>query len=184
VPYCTLEEVKTAIVWAVGETDHDAFIAELIIDVADAIDQKLGRVLASTAYTEYLDGGRAVLPITFWPLITVTTIHGDDSHEFGSDTLIDSGDYFISDAGAGLIRHKSGAWTSGSDNLRVIYQGGYAATPGVIRRLAIQKTVREIKMRSNVDEVTSSHSDGSVTRRNLSEWDEHEENVLRPFMLV
>ena len=182
--YCSRAEVKRSMKWIATETEHDVFIDELLADVASAIDQRVGRGLAEDTYTEYLSGGRDVIPVTFWPIISVTSIHGDESHEFGSDTLIAAADYFVSDADAGLIRHKSGPFTEGSQNLKVVYQGGFEATPPIIRRLAVEKAVRHIKTRSNVDEVTLSHGDGSVTRRNLSEWDEHEDHILRPFMLV
>ena len=93
--YCSLDEVKRAMEWSVTETTHDGLINEIVDDVTAQIDSIVPHdSLRQTTYTEYHDGGVPYVTLERRPLLSVTTVHDDPSHEFDAGVLVDAADYF------------------------------------------------------------------------------------------
>lgn len=180
--YCSLAEVKLAMKQGASETQYDDLISELIEDVAGRINAKLPHDdLRQNKYTEYHKGGGPLIVLDRRPLISVTSVHDDTSHEFGSDVLVAATDYLTLEPRRATIRKKSGTFQRGDDNLKVIYDAGFESTPADIRRLAVELVVSAHARRANPDMKSSGHAEGDWERRDMDEEERKLNRVLAPY---
>ena len=164
------------------ETQYDDLLAELIDDVAGRINSRLPHVdLRQNQYTEYHRGGTAVIVLDRRPLISVTSVHDDTAHEFGSDVLVASTDYFTGDPGRAIIRKKSGTFQRGDSNLKVIYDAGFEFIPPDVRRLAVELVVAAHARRANPDMQSAGHGEGDWERRDMDEEERKLNRILAPY---
>ncbi len=181
--YCSREEVKRSLEWAASETQHDEIVDEIVEDVTARIDSLLPHdSLLQTQYTEYHDGGGMSIILVRRPLISITSVHDDTNHEFGSDVLVAATEYFAERSELGIIRKKSGRFQSGCATLKVIYDAGYETLPTFVRRLAVEVCVSTLKRRHDPDLKTWGHREGTITRRDLDEEERKLKRVLAPLL--
>jgi len=168
---------------AASETQYDDLLTELIDDVAGRINAKLPHVdLRQTTYTEYHPGGAAYIVLKRRPLISVTSIHDDTSHEFGSDVLVAATDYFTEPVELSIVRKKSGTFQIGPNNLKVIYEAGFESIPPDVRRMAVERVVAAHARRKNPDMKTQGHREGTWERRDMEEDERAMDRVLSPYV--
>ena len=138
----TLALIKTRLFSGTSDvdpgSDYDTLIGELINDVSDHIGQRCDRVFGEATHTEYPDGsGTDTLLLSQGPLVSVTSVntveYGDDGVGARTETLtaVDEADRLEvglrAENAIGLagIRLRSGIFTKGRRNYKVIYVGGF-----------------------------------------------------------
>jgi len=117
---------------------HNVLLETLVIEVSDAIEFYLGRILASTTHTHYFDGtGAPTLILRQGPLVSVTSVQSVEYVDGGagarSETLttidpftyVEEGQRSEGFVGVAALRLLSGAWTPGSRNYKVVYVAGW-----------------------------------------------------------
>lgn len=167
---------------AADETQYDELLGELIDDVADRINSKLIHDdLRRNTYTEYHPGGTASIVLKRRFLLSVATVHDDTAHEFGSDTLVASTDYFTDESGAATIRKKSGKFQVGARNLKVIYDAGFESIPPAVRRKAVELVVSAHARRANPDMKSQGHGEGDWERIAIEDEDQRLERFLATY---
>jgi len=151
-----------------GNLYTDTAIVAKELTIRAKFERIIGVALAPTAHTEYYDGdGSAALyllhhnpyasstpsPVT---LTSVTVIATDDTETaFTADELSDVVKYPHK-----LVR-RSGTFTSGSRNLKVVYSTGYTAAPADIKAAALLACVQEM-VPSLVPSSVIDGSDGTI----------------------
>ena len=97
------------------------------------------KTLEDSTYTLYIDGpdpdDPRVLNLGIYPVVSVTSIHADAVRDYGSDTLVDSGDYTLFGA-EGLVEltsTASSAWASGPRANKAVIVAGWATVPALIK---------------------------------------------------
>lgn len=117
----------------------DAFIADYVGMPLPATGHP--KTMESASYTLYREGlgGRFLwLPVT--PVTAVTSIHDDTGLTYGSDSLVDSGDYTLHGTeGLVLLTEASthGSWSVRVPRaIKVSFTAGFAATPAPLKRAA------------------------------------------------
>jgi hypothetical protein len=114
------------------DTDNDDVIEDMINACGTMFDNEVNRKLEAQTYTIYMDGtGTQSIFVPSYPIISITSVNIDSDRVFGSDTLVNSGDYvFYPDTGEICffkadypVRHTS--FSRGRQNVKVVYVGGY-----------------------------------------------------------
>jgi hypothetical protein len=81
----------------------------------------------STVSNELHDGrGVEWLTTDKFPIISITSIYDDPNRDYGSDTLIDSDDYEIYHADAGIVRYLEGTFSNSKSNVQISYVAGFS----------------------------------------------------------
>ena len=128
----SVADIKTLLEIAAGDTDDDALLST-ILDANDAYVKKYcRRSFESSTFTEYHDGcGVETLRVNEWPIISITSIHDDTAHEWGSDTEIASTDilsYSQKNKDAGIVELDGVNFANGRQNVKIVYVGGFSTT--------------------------------------------------------
>jgi len=138
--FTTLSNVKEF--FRVTGTGMDTLIAKLILRITAEIQNYCERKLFSAVYTQYYSGdGYQTLLVDEYPITAITSIHDDDDHVYGADTLIDSGDYIFNagskSANCGLIKMDGSYFSRGTENIKIVYTAGYTTIPGDVEEACI-----------------------------------------------
>jgi len=154
----TAAEARTMIPeLSTSSTDEDTLIDTLIARVGALLAAWCGYppasaggtpTLESASYTEYLDGpGGRELRLPIYPVTAVASIYDDTAWTWGSDALVASTDYAISDGRVGLVLLKEtsthGSWSAARRSLKVAFTAGYATVPADIKA-ACAHAVRQV----------------------------------------
>ena len=123
-------------------TGEDTALDSLIARFGALAAQYLGYQPASvggnptvedTTYTLYLDGdGSKYLQLPITPVVSVTSLHVDIDRKYGSDRLVDSGDYeLFGDEGLVLLKVDStqGEWDRGKRTVKAVVVAGFTTIP-------------------------------------------------------
>ena len=128
----TVESVNATLGYTTGDdAARDALIERYIALASDTIEQMCGRKFyRATDYAERVPAGQSIYIQIYdhYPLVSISSITYDDD----TATTIDSSDYEISEADAGMIRNINGGWR----NTQVYTFSGptrYLATPEALR---------------------------------------------------
>jgi len=123
----TLDAVKEYL--RISSSNDDTLLNNLIARAEDEADMYCHRVFAAATYTEYYDGnGLSKMNLKHYPVNSITSIHDDLDREYGADDLIDSDDY-VFEADSGIVKLDGLTFTGGIQNIKVIYNAGYATLP-------------------------------------------------------
>lgn len=151
----TAAEARLAIPELTG-TGEDAALNTLITRADRALAAWCGypassaggsRSLEQTTYTHY-SGIDFVVQSSRWfilpvrPVISITSIHDDDSGEwtYGTDELVASSDYVVDGASGrvDLVPEAShGGWGKGHRQLKVVYSAGYTTAPDDLKHAVV-----------------------------------------------
>lgn len=152
----------------IAGTEHDAELARLI-PMADAlIARYCGRTFEAASVTEY-HSTRAAIPrlaLARPPVTAITSIHDDPDRQYGSGTLLTPGtDYVLEDPEAGIVAFDQYTVLGGINNLKVVYDGGYATIPADLEQAAIEIVwlTRDLGDQALLGILSKSIADGSVT---------------------
>lgn len=139
----TLAHVKEVLKIPTAVTTDDDLIQNLITRISDDIEKTCGRSFHSATFTEYYngDGGNRLL-LNNYPISSITSLYDDTDRNYGSDTLIDSGDY-ISDDAAGMVILDGGLFAEGLKNIKITYVAGYSTIPSDLERACIDYVIAD-----------------------------------------
>ena len=156
---CTAAEVK-ALLTSIEGTTHDTLL-DTLASYADAVLARWcgyppatagsAPTLEQATHTLYsapvgdprgwgvrVDGD--TLHLRIWPMGTVTSIHDDPDRVYGSDYLVDSGDYETDDE-RGLVILKvtrtHGGWSKSARAIKVVAAFGYSSVPSDMKMAAV-----------------------------------------------
>jgi len=143
--YISAAEYKAAM--DVSDSGKDTQIGVMIPLVQSAIEQHCSRKFedGATSRTEYFDGDGIIDTIwpTYYPIVSVTSLHDDTDRGYGSGYLVDTDDYLFYDSRVeldGIVFNK------GKKNIKLVYVAGYVCSgdgenrPGWLK-LAMYKAV-------------------------------------------
>lgn len=93
------------------------------------------RVLGAADVTRYYDGnGRDLLDLREYPVNSVTSVHVDQDMDFEAEDAVT--DYkVLTDLG---MLYRSGGWTAGTQNIKVVANVGYSTVPEDLEESVIQ----------------------------------------------
>lgn len=166
----TAQRVKAILADGVGAKE-DALLAQLITATSALAESYMRRTALTGTYTEYFDTYRyqRVVQCKAYPITSVTSIYHDSAREYGSATLVDSGDYAIH-LEDGRISFDF-TLDEGPRSVKVTYVGGMAATvdafvtayPDIAHAVEMQ-VVHEFRRRKDaMDGTAASLGIGSFT---------------------
>jgi len=138
-----LDFVKRRLFDDVTVTKWDDLLDGLTEAISRMIEDECDREFGEDTYTEYYDGnGRTRLYLRQGPLVSVTSVQ---KVEYSTDsdtgvlvetlTTVDAGDYLLGGQRseghelAGWLDIRSGTWTEGTRNYRIIYDAGFDDDP-------------------------------------------------------
>ena len=126
----------------------DALITSLIKRISSQIENHLERVIADTLYTEFHDGrlnNRGQVILEQYPIISITSVFDDIDRVYGAGTEILAANRVVEVATAIIKRTDDIDFDEGIHNIRVIYRAGFAAVPGDVEQVAIDKVSRKLQ---------------------------------------
>ena len=140
----TRQEAETFLDLPSGEGGK--LLDRIIGDVSAMLAAETGREDwgASSERTEYRDGGESFVTVDYWPITSVASIYEDGDHDWGSNTLVDSGDYHAGEQG--IIWLETGSFVDGAEAVKITYTGGYAsasAVPEAVKAAALRQVEHE-----------------------------------------
>jgi len=65
----------------------------------------------------------------YTPILSVSSLYSDSTHDFDDATLVDADDYYIENADAGIVRLKHGEFPSALYSVKISYSTGYSLIP-------------------------------------------------------
>lgn len=140
-----MSAVKEQMGLSVTVTTYDALLTNLVTRVSMAIARFCNRVAPDGTsaleapgidVTEYYDGdGTRHLHLIRYPGISVTSVTSDHARVFGAGTLVAATDYYLDKRQGRIVLLPQaatafatvGVFSKGAGNVKVVYQGGYAA---------------------------------------------------------
>ena len=162
---CNRKQVKDSLKIVQADSLLDNMIHEWIGRISTAFENYCGRKFIAQAYTEYHDGGvRSIFPHQN-PINSITSIHGDSSWVWGSDTLLDSSNYRIV---YGKYIIYDGVFAYGQQSIKLVYNAGYTTIPADLTQACGEEVGRKQKHIKSYDEVSKTMGDGTVNYAELN----------------
>lgn len=122
-------------------------------------------------YTRYLtpdDYDDLILDVV--PVVSITTIHDDETREYAAATLVDSSNYTLLDGDVGLVCTTANgvhSWTVGSKRaVKAVFVAGYATIPDDMKLAArmMVRTAYDLRKRAGVTDETAAGGTSSTYR--------------------
>lgn len=168
----TLEKVKAALELATAETKFDTVLTDMIADVSEeAMSYMELRFDEITDYTEYFDGGGAILHLKY-ANVSSLELWADTDNFFESTDLIPTTEYEIYSK-RGLLKLKDKArFAAGLNSVKVKYDGGYkvADLPADLRRAILRQITYAFRRRNDPGLSSVTFPDGSVSKYDMGQW--------------
>lgn len=159
-------------VLSITHNTEDVLLHDLIDGVSVQLENYCNRKFEKVERTEYplTAPGNALFRVKAFPIISVTSIHDDPDHAFGSDTLVDTSDYVFYEE-LGLIERVSGNFNTGKKSVKIVYTAGYEAPkniPADLKQACILQAgfIYQRRMELGLKSV-SLEGGGSVTHQKL-----------------
>lgn len=138
----TLSDVKTHL--GITTSADDALLALLQGSADDFVEQYCGRSFAGGSFTEDHPGGARMAFLRNYPVTAVTSVKVDPNRAFGSETTLDTADYFVH-ADRGVVEALDGpfvpsrpGWRVASDDfpgvVRIAYTTATGQVPAAVTR--------------------------------------------------
>ena len=160
----TLDEVKQFYGIVGTEPDTDDLLESIIGWVSSLFDTHCNRTFDEANYTEYFNGGVDRIPVTNYPITTVSGVWDDRDWAWASSTAV-SGTYYRIANNKREVLFRDVGLGAYEDNVKITYVAGYttANLPGDLRLVCIEEVVRRYKRRQEVDVAGRTMDDGSST---------------------
>ncbi len=184
---CTNQKVKDYL--GLTETDFDVVIDDLIDRCTDWIETICARRFkdAASDITEYHDGGlpnrpRTKLFLKRYPINAVTSI-AYRSGDYNNPTwnIYNAASDFIRVNNSGIIQFVF-PFPAGTQNIRVIYQGGYTTIPNDLEHLCIKLVAKEFQKRKSQGVDTESIGGASISW--TQDFDPEVKRILNSYRAV
>lgn len=131
----SIEDLKVFLGEGFPLENQDGVLEIILKGVLALWDKLTGRTWSYGTFTEYynIEVGSTKVVLLNKPVASITSIHNDPDWDYGTDDLIDSGDY-VFNGNSGIVYFNS-ELEEGDRALKVIYLGGYteATLPNDIR---------------------------------------------------
>jgi uncharacterized phiE125 gp8 family phage protein len=116
----------------------DTLLQSLITRISAQVEKNCNRSFMAAVRTEYYKGNdQSFIYVRNPPVNSVSSIHIDEAREWGSDTLVAAADIQISSENPGKIILYGQEFYAPSyeiENVRIIYNGGYAVVPADLQQ--------------------------------------------------
>lgn len=195
--WVTISDVKAELPELSG-TGEDTVLTSLLARAESVLAGRCGYKPAtatasptfqSAAYTEYpefwqvTDGGIS-LRLRHRPITAITTIHDSPDRSYGSNDLVDSGDYSIIDGELVVLDYDAthGAWSTYNRAIKAVYTAGWTTPPDDLKDALIDYTVHLFRLIDRRGRQSISVQGGSQNLRK----DEIPDEILQkitPFIL-
>lgn len=183
-PITTVANCKAFRAIEAGNTDHDAELTRLIPAVQRWLEQECQRTFDQGTVTEYFSGTdwRDTLIVSRPPIVSITNLWDDPARVYA--TPISAASYVIDDADAGIVKLDGLTFSSGLNNIKITYVGGFATMPQDLEEAAIEMVwAARMKGDQNLVGVRSrSIADGSVQFVNLA-WPLDLDSIISKYRL-
>lgn len=164
----TLANVKQFL--EITESSKDALLTNLIARVTRIFEAWCDRRFAQAAYQEIHDGsGRDYLMLRNDPSTLLSAVYESRDQVWDATTQIALANLIL-DKDISRVILKSGVFAEGRQNVRVDHTAGYAIIPADVEQLAIEMVSRTFQNRKDLNVVSLSLKDGSVTKRLASRF--------------
>lgn len=172
----------------ISVTTYDTLISSLIDGVSSYIETVTGRVYGQATYTEYFDaiGNQFTVknrPIGTSPALTVSYNNGTQATPVWVALASDD---FVIDYTTGIVTIAYGFSTmrlqSNIQNIKIVYQGGYASAPADLELLAKQLTAKTFEQRKANGKTRESLGGASIDWRN--EMTEAQAEILDSYKTI
>lgn len=158
----SLDEVKKFIGMSGSTSNTDDLLEDLIDRVSTIFESCMDRNILSRSYTEFHNGNGATVLYPRQPKITtISGIWDDYNWEYTDDDIIDTDNYKVIDETH--IVFKNISLNNYTANIKITYTAGYTSTPDDLKQICISEVARIYKNRNQVDILSKSLSDGSVS---------------------
>lgn len=159
---CSLDEVKDFYGKFGSTSKDDDLFEDIITRISTLIESYINKNVISREYTEYYDGlGVSTLVTNQSPINSVDSIYSDTTWVWGSDTTVGESDYRIHTDKTHVVFLPT--LSTGIQNIKIVYNAGYTTVPEDIKQVCITEVIRIYKNRQEVDILSKSLSDGSVS---------------------
>ena len=140
------------------DTSQDDLLDALLDYASERIESHCGRLFASEALTEYLDGtGTDRVCLSRRPVDSLTAVYEDADREFADDTEVDSDDLVLYPE-TGLVVRQGAVFARGSRTLKAVYTAGYAAIPDDVAAACVKLAAAwYAHARAGADGITREH---------------------------
>jgi hypothetical protein len=174
----TIANVKSWL--GVSSAADDTLLTRLVSGVSAWIQEWLGRTIASSSYTEKLNGnGKAVLAFLNYPVTAVASVTVDGVSIPARTSVAGSGYSFDSE----FLYLDGYAFNSGRQNVVIQYTAGYASTPADLEQAAIELIALRYKDRDRIG-VSSKSIGPEHTTFFLKDFPDDVESVLWSYRRV
>lgn len=166
-----LANVKEYLKIPVAETGDDNILNRLISAADEFVKVYCKRGLEAQAYTEYhsTKSGQDVLMLEQYPVNSITSIHDDPDRNYGSGSLIDT-TYYVFEAEPGIVRLDGVTFYAGFQNVKVIYNAGYATIPADLEQATIELVAQKFNSYDKIRQgIVSRTIEGETVRFFLGE---------------
>lgn len=141
----TLANLREFLKKETADTTDDGLLQNIITRMSTQVAKKCNRQFARATYTEYQSGNG--LDYTFVknpPINSITSVHIDSDRDWTANTLVDADDVHISDQDSGKIILDGDQFSpSDVENVRIIYNGGFATIPQDLEQAFIRLCAAE-----------------------------------------
>lgn len=162
-------------------TTFDARLTRFIDAASQAIENFLDRTVLTATYTEIQDGrasNRVIL--RNFPVTSVTSVYIDPDSEFTDpSTEVDSSDFRLEDESLIVLLHRQ--FPRGTQNVRVIYDAGYATVPPVIENSCLFLVEWYYDLQNDLRVGNVSKGKNNETTKYLTEWPKWLKDQLMPY---
>ena len=112
----------------IDSNQYDDILNDLLSMTSRSIEQYCSKRFVTRQFTEYQNGnGKKFLLTNFYPIYSVTSVHDDPDHDYGSNYLLSSDDYSIFyDTGEIRLTESEYKFMKGQQNVKIIYTAGYS----------------------------------------------------------
>ncbi len=170
-------------------TQHDHELERIIKAVQEWLEMECEREFEKKVVTEFYHGTewKAQLLVARPPIVSVTNLWDDPLRAYS--TPLAASYYAVPPAGspdaeAGIIRMDGYRFQDGIQNIKITYEGGFAAIPLDLEQAAIEMVwaAREKGAHNLIGVRSRSIADGNVQFVNLG-WESLAEGIIRKYRL-
>jgi len=158
-----LNDVKSYLGISGSNSDTDDVIGDLIDSVSVLFETYCNKKIMSREYEDEIYDGNAGnrLFTRQYPITSIDSIYDDTEWNFGTDTLIPSGDYMIH-PDMNNVYFKDNILDDGVGNIKITYTAGYESVPADIKHCCILEVIRRFNHRKKPEVSSETHNDGNV----------------------
>lgn len=166
---------------AVVDTDLDSIVERFINESTYLIEEFIDRKILTRSYTEYQDGrSNNRILLKQWPVTTLSEVWCDPSSLFtNTANQMAATDFrLVQESEVVLI---CGYFSKGTQNIKVVYEAGYATTPYPLEAACLWMVEWFYEMRNDRRIGSKSKAKSGESTTYLSDWPEWLKTLLMKY---